>query len=146
MIFPPILFSIRWKLCVGDTRYKSRASSDSLPVRKKLNKLSGSPTGKGKGCTASMVSGKCDSKGGFFSFFMYVIQHCFICRPSDSTVSEEAGIEPRTVATLALTDRRSNHLARSHPQKHVIVGREVGRERKRNRKKKKGEGINFDEK
>jgi hypothetical protein len=31
--------------------------------------------------------------------FMYVIQHCFFCRPSDSTVSEDAGIEPRTVAT-----------------------------------------------
>jgi hypothetical protein len=27
--------------------------------------------------------------GGFFGFFlfMYDIQHCFICRPSDSTVS-----------------------------------------------------------
>ncbi len=24
----------------------------------------------------------------------YVIQHCFICRPSDSTVSEDDGIEP----------------------------------------------------
>jgi hypothetical protein len=35
---------------------------------------------------------------------MYVIQHCFICGPSDSTVLEEAGIEPRTVVTLALTD------------------------------------------
>jgi hypothetical protein len=35
---------------------------------------------------------------------MYFIQHCFICRPSDSTVSEDAGIEPRTVATLALED------------------------------------------
>ncbi len=33
---------------------------------------------------------------------MYVIQHCSICRPSDSTVSEDAGIEPRTGATLAL--------------------------------------------
>jgi len=32
-------------------------------------------------------------------FFMYFIQHCFICRPSDSTVSEDAGIEPGTVAT-----------------------------------------------
>ncbi len=31
--------------------------------------------------------------------FMFVIQHCFICRPSDSTVSEDAGIEPRTVVT-----------------------------------------------
>jgi hypothetical protein len=46
---------------------------------------------------------------------MYDIQYCFIYRPSDSTVSEDAGIEPRTVATLALTARRSNHLARSHP-------------------------------
>jgi hypothetical protein len=35
-------------------------------------------------------------------FSMYCIQHCFICRPSDSDVSEDAGIEPRTVATLAL--------------------------------------------
>jgi hypothetical protein len=51
---------------------------------------------------------------GFFTF-IYVIQHSFICRPSDSTVSDDAGIEPRTVATLALTVRRSNHLARSHP-------------------------------
>ncbi len=57
-----------------------------------------------------------------FSFFMYDIQHCFICLPSDSTVSEDAGIEPRTVATPALAVRRSNHSpryihnsARSHP-------------------------------
>jgi hypothetical protein len=33
---------------------------------------------------------------------MYCIPHCFICRPSDSTVSEDAGIEPRTVATMVL--------------------------------------------
>jgi hypothetical protein len=46
---------------------------------------------------------------------MYVIQHSFICRPSDSPVPEDAGIEPRTVATLAWTARRSNHLARSYP-------------------------------
>jgi hypothetical protein len=39
---------------------------------------------------------------------MYDIQHCFICRPSDSTVSEDAGIEPRLVATTALAVRRSN--------------------------------------
>ncbi len=43
------------------------------------------------------------------------IQHWFICRPLDSTVSEDAGIEPRTVATLTLTVRRSNHSARYHP-------------------------------
>ncbi len=30
------------------------------------------------------------------------MQHYFICRPSDSTVSEDAGIELRTVATTAL--------------------------------------------
>jgi hypothetical protein len=42
-------------------------------------------------------------------FSMYCIQHCFICSPSDSTVSEAAGIEPRTVATLALAVGRSNH-------------------------------------
>jgi hypothetical protein len=42
---------------------------------------------------------------------VYIILHCFICRPSDSTVLEDAGIEPRTIATLALTARRSNHLA-----------------------------------
>jgi hypothetical protein len=37
---------------------------------------------------------------------MYCIQHCFICRPTDSTVSEDAVIEPRTVVTSdALTTR-----------------------------------------
>jgi hypothetical protein len=46
---------------------------------------------------------------------MYDIQHCFIC-PSDSTASEDAGIEPRTVATTALTVGRSNHSGRSHAQ------------------------------
>ncbi len=48
-------------------------------------------------------------------FFQYFIQHCFICLPSDSTVSEDAGIEPRTVATSALTVRRSNYSARYLP-------------------------------
>ncbi len=50
----------------------------------------------------------------FFFFFMYDIQHCFICRLSDSIVSEDAGIEPRTVATTALADLIHNS-ARSHP-------------------------------
>ncbi len=45
----------------------------------------------------------------FYIFFSYYIQHCFICRPSDSTVPTDAGIEPRTVATGALAVRRSNH-------------------------------------
>ncbi len=59
-----------------------------------------------------------------FFFFMYVIQHCFICRPSESTVSEDAGIKPRTVATLALTARLFNHSARSHPhsaRSHIVL-------------------------
>ena len=30
-----------------------------------------------------------------FLFFMYFLQPCFICRPPDSIVSENAGIEPR---------------------------------------------------
>jgi hypothetical protein len=34
--------------------------------------------------------------------FRVFIQHCFICRPSDSTVSDDAGIKPRTVATSTL--------------------------------------------
>ncbi len=34
-------------------------------------------------------------KGGFFIFYFYAhIQHCFICRPLDSTVSEDAGSNP----------------------------------------------------
>jgi hypothetical protein len=55
--------------------------------------------------------------GNFWGFFLFmcVIQHCLICRPSDSIASEDVGIESRTVATLALTARRSNHSARSHP-------------------------------
>jgi hypothetical protein len=55
-------------------------------------------------------------KAGLFGFsfvFYERIQHCFICRPSDSTVSEDAG---RTVATTALAFRRSNQCsARFHP-------------------------------
>jgi hypothetical protein len=36
--------------------------------------------------------------------YMYFIQHCFICRLSDSTVSEDGGIEPRTVATSIVSN------------------------------------------
>jgi hypothetical protein len=48
-------------------------------------------------------------------FLKYFIQHCFICRPSDSMVFEDAGIQPRTFATLALPVSRSDDSARSHP-------------------------------
>jgi hypothetical protein len=50
-----------------------------------------------------------------FSFFMYVIQYCSSVAPQIPLCREDAGIEPRTVATLALTARRSNQLARSDP-------------------------------
>ncbi len=52
----------------------------------------------------------------FILSLLYSTPFHFICRRSDSPVSEDAGIEPRTVATLALAVRRSNHSARSHPQ------------------------------
>ncbi len=55
-------------------------------------------------------------QGGFFgAFCMYFVQHSFICRPLGSTVSEDAGIKPRNVATLAIAVRCSKHLGRSHP-------------------------------
>jgi hypothetical protein len=38
-------------------------------------------------------------------YVLYCIQHCFICRPSDSTVLEDAAL--RTVATFALLVRHS---------------------------------------
>ncbi len=52
-------------------------------------------------------------KGGFLEFFFFMndTQHSFICLPSDTTVSEDAGIEPRTVATTALAVRRSKKSA-----------------------------------
>jgi hypothetical protein len=38
-------------------------------------------------------------------YVLYYIPHCFICRPSDSTVSEDAAL--RTVATFAFLVRHS---------------------------------------
>ncbi len=40
-----------------------------------------------------------------FFFFICAIKHGFI--PSDFTVSEDAGIETKTVATLALTTKNA---------------------------------------
>jgi hypothetical protein len=63
-----------------------------------------------------------NKQGDFWIFFssMYIVQHCFIWRPSDTTVSEDAGIEPRTVATSALAVRRFSHSARSQSQRRTI--------------------------
>jgi hypothetical protein len=44
---------------------------------------------------------------------MYFIQHCFILASQiPFPVSEDAGIESRTVSTLAVTVKLSNHSAR----------------------------------
>ncbi len=42
--------------------------------------------------------------------FLCTYQQCFIYRPSDSIVSEDAGMEPRTVATLALSHSQPDAL------------------------------------
>ncbi len=57
----------------------------------------------------------------FCIFFNYFIQSCFICRPLDSIVPEDAGIEPKTVVTLVLAGRRSNYSARSYLNSYTKV-------------------------
>ncbi len=53
----------------------------------------------------------------FNFFFIYLRYSTFLhLPPSDSTVSEDARIEPRTVATTALAVRHSDHSARPHPE------------------------------
>jgi hypothetical protein len=57
--------------------------------------------------------------GRYSSFSEHLCFRIFLCTifntASDSTVSEDAGIEPRTTA---LAVRHSNHSARSHPCFH----------------------------
>jgi hypothetical protein len=57
-------------------------------------------------------------KRGIFLYFLCTLFYCTLLHllPLGFHCSEDAGIEPTTVATLALTARRSNPLARSHPQ------------------------------
>jgi hypothetical protein len=44
-----------------------------------------------------------EAKGTYILFiFLVLYSHCIIYRPSDFTVSEDNGIEPRTIATSAL--------------------------------------------
>jgi len=51
-----------------------------------------------------------------YELIFFHIQHCFSCRPSDSTVPTDAGIEPRTVCKLQLVHWQSDALTtRSHP-------------------------------
>jgi hypothetical protein len=86
-----------------DNRYTSRLTKNlgEIPFRKNEKSSNGAA-----GTSDHRVTK--NKTGVFFGFFssMYCIQHCFICRPSDSTVSE---------ATSALAIRRSNYLARSYP-------------------------------
>jgi hypothetical protein len=66
-------------------------------------------------------------RGTFLDFSFYVRYSTLLhLPPSDSTVPEDAGIDPRTVATTALDVRRSNHLARSHPQRNRCSLRSIG--------------------
>ncbi len=55
-------------------------------------------------------------QGLTFHFLKQLLQHCFICSPSDSTVSEDAGIEPRAVETFAFTVRCNYHSDRQKLQ------------------------------
>ncbi len=74
-------------------------------------------------------------QGDFLDFFLYEILHCFICRPSDSTVSEDAHPQsarshprstrshlqsarsyPHSARSLPHSARSHPHSARSHPQ------------------------------
>ncbi len=53
-------------------------------------------------------------RDSFLKYILFFIQHCLICCSTDSRVSEDAVIEPRTVATLAFAVRCSNHSAIFH--------------------------------
>jgi hypothetical protein len=53
---------------------------------------------------------------------MYFIQHCFICRPSDSTVSGDAEIQPGPVATSALaSDDLASRLHLIHQPQRITT-------------------------
>jgi hypothetical protein len=71
------------------------------------------PTHPGSSPSTDFTSGPANFtiEWSFFWIFNHFIQRCIISRSSDSTVSENAGIEPKTFATLVLAVRR---LARSH--------------------------------
>ncbi len=58
---------------------------------------------------------------------MYVIQHCFICGPSESTVSEDVGIEPRTAFKICLL--REEEIWEAGSIVPSFGGRGVGKDR-----------------
>jgi hypothetical protein len=55
------------------------------------------------------------NKWDFWAYFLCTLfSTASSAAPEMCTVSEDVGIKPKTVKTLALTARRSNHSARSH--------------------------------
>jgi hypothetical protein len=53
---------------------------------------------------------------------MYFIQHCFICRPSDSPVSGDSEIQPGPVATSALaSDDQASRLHLIHQPQRITT-------------------------
>jgi hypothetical protein len=97
-------------------RGRNAPATSGLIKKRKLQIISKLPSPPQSFLVISWGGGGRVGGGGrnFLDFFIYVIQQSFSCRTSDFTVSEIAGIEPRTVATLALTARRSNHSTISH--------------------------------
>jgi hypothetical protein len=65
---------------------------------------------------------------GSFWIFSFYVQYSTLLHlpPSDSTVSEAAGIEPRTVATTALTVRRSIPTAIDLMDENIPIIAQVG--------------------
>ncbi len=48
-------------------------------------------------------------------FWIFFFQHCFICRPSDSTVSKDAGIEPTDCCDFAALKGKEERNLPSRP-------------------------------
>ena len=118
--------SLRWvRLCLcwvyaeKEISLSSCWSFGDFEIRAKLKKVS--PMFLICRPSFGLVDANCltdEGRGGghIFVLLWHFFQHCFICRPSDSSASEHAGIEPRTVEILALSIIRSNHSDRSHLQ------------------------------
>ncbi len=63
------------------------------------------------------------NRGIVLDFFMYVLYSTLLYLPPlrYHCVSEDTGIEPRTVAISALAVRRSSYSATSHPVEKIFI-------------------------